>query len=66
MKWSDLPQEYKDLEKGFAEVCQYDSQSDVILNRFRARHTPQGYSFWLFCHMSKKISELPKIPKNDK
>ena len=66
MKWSELPQEYKDLEKGFDEVCQYDSQSDVILYRFRARHTPQGFKFWRECQLAHNITELPKLPQNDK
>ena len=60
MKWSELPQEYKDLEKGFNDNCFY-SESDVILDRLRARHTPQGFKFWWLCQNAESVEQLPKI-----
>jgi hypothetical protein len=59
MKWSELPQEYKDLEKGFDYII---SDSDFINLRFDWESTPQGYYFWLGCAVVDSINELPKIP----
>jgi len=59
MKWSELPQEYRDLENKFPELKRSDSE--LIQVRFRWNKTPQGYSFWNKCLMANHISELPKI-----
>ena len=65
MKWSELPQEYTSLIKKDSWVI-YNPESDVILDRIKVRHTPQGYLFWAKCQVAKTISQLPQIPKNDK
>jgi hypothetical protein len=61
MKWSELPQEYKDLEKGFHKDNDM-STSDEIAQKFFWNKTPQGYDFWGACDEAKTIDELPKIP----
>ena len=67
MKWSELPQEYRDLEKGFDNAkCDIYKTANDIEDRFWWNNTPQGFEFWQQCAKSIKISQLPKIPKNDK
>jgi hypothetical protein len=67
MKWSELPQEYRDLEKGFNKAkCEIYKAANDIEDRFWWEPTPQGYMFWKQCCIAKEITELPEIPKNDK
>ena len=62
MNWSELPQEYRDLEKTFdLKKVTLDIDIDDISARFAWSKTPQGYMFWLYCNSSKTVSELPII-----
>lgn len=63
MKWSELPQEYRDMEKDFDSLAFIFTDSDDISRRFRFRDTPQGWEFWRKCHYAETISELPQIPE---
>jgi len=62
MKWSELPQEYRDLEKGFPKEVELWADSNSIFERFIWQKTPQGKDFWTACDYAKSIDELPKIP----
>lgn len=67
MKWSELPQEYRDLEKNFpikADFETYDEKDiryDYLNHMFIFGETPQGEDFWYKCHEAEQINELPKI-----
>lgn len=67
MKWSELPQEYRDLEKGFDKIVytkvDFYIKSEDIGDRFTWFLTPQGEYFWMKCYEAKTIEELPPIPK---
>jgi hypothetical protein len=64
MKWSELPKEYKELEKGFENVEIYGS--DWIHAKFSWNDTPQKSDFWEQCNNANSISELPAIPTESK
>ena len=62
MNWSELPQEYRDLEKTFdLKKVTLDIDIDDISARFAWNKTPQKYDFWKKCHQAKTVSELPII-----
>jgi len=61
MKWSELPQEYKDLEKEFDLTKVNFRDTDIIDDRFAFSWTPQGHDFWHACFIAESINELPKI-----
>lgn len=60
MKWSELPQEYRDLEQWFPKYI-INEKEDSIYTRFEWDDTLQGNDFWDKCWQAKNISELPKI-----
>jgi hypothetical protein len=60
MKWSKLPQEYKDLRKGFDDD---DDGTNEINERFWWSVTEEGLLFWQQCHLAKTINELPILNK---
>ena len=62
MKWSELPQEYRDLEKGFVNNADINELYDTISIRFYWDCTPQGKEFWDKCDIAQSIQELPPIP----
>ena len=67
MKWSELPQQYRDLQNTFnKELCFFVFKCEYLKQKFEWAKTPQGKDFWNECEMAKTISELPQIPKNDK
>lgn len=66
MLWSELPQEYRDLEKGFdKKECDFDELEDSILYKFYWDNTPQKDDFWNLCDDAKTIEELPPIPQTN-
>lgn len=67
MKWSELPQEYRDLEKTFdkSKVITLVKKEDNLMYKFCWEDTPQGEDFWYGCYNAKSIDQLPKIPSND-
>jgi hypothetical protein len=70
MKWSELPKEYQELEKGFDKDRVYDfiafiKNSDDLKFRFSWSRTMQGFDFWEKCHETNSISELPPLPTKD-
>ena len=65
MKWSEVPQEYRDLEKTFdKQKCLYDNKKDNLGVRFIWDETPQDIPFWIKCWGAKTIDQLPPIPKD--
>ena len=62
MTWSELPQEYRDLEKTF-DLKKVDLKIDMddIDARFLWEKTPQDHIFWEYCVLAKTVSELPII-----
>lgn len=62
MKWSELPKEYQDLEKGFDNNADINEKYDTISIRFYFDCTPQGLDFWNKCEDAQSISELQPIP----
>jgi hypothetical protein len=65
MRWSQLPEEYRKLERTFdkKDAALWWMATENIWTRFNWYLTPQGYHFWKSCNMAKDISELPEIPK---
>jgi len=61
MKWIELPQKYRDLERGFPKEVELWADSNSIFGRFIWSKTPQGYDFWGACDEAKTIDELPDI-----
>ena len=62
MTWSELPKEYKDLEKTFdLKKVDLDDDRESIVERFSLNKTPQGSDFWNQCHQANTISELPIV-----
>ena len=67
MKWSELPKEYQDLEKGFGGcVLKSPLDNENISLRFIWSTTPQKDKFWSDCHAAETIDQLPPIPKENK
>jgi hypothetical protein len=62
MKWSELPKEYQELEKGFPTIAILNMNQNDISFRFAWDKTNQGTEFWLKCSQAQSISELPEIP----
>ena len=63
MKYSELPQEYRDLE--IPEEAMDYFYSDNILEKLYWDKTNEGRNFWYSCHISKTIDELPPIPNKE-
>lgn len=65
MKWSELPQEYKDLANNFPEEADFGRYGKIerLSGLFIWSMTTQGHRFWSNCEGAKSISELPKIPE---
>jgi hypothetical protein len=62
MKWSELPQEYKDLKLLESDrKLGYDFSSDNLGLKFNWGSTKQGDQFWIQCHEAKSIDDLPPI-----
>lgn len=65
MKWSELPQEYRDLE--IPEVAKKGNLiAEDIDKRLWWKVTNEGYNFWNKCHLAKTIAELPPLPEKMK
>jgi hypothetical protein len=63
MKWSELPQGYKDLRKRF-----YDNDYENIGSRFTWSETEEekeGNNFWSMCAGAETIDELPPLPETE-
>lgn len=68
MRWSELPQNYKDLVDTFDEYLKnsIDEDQDDLSQRFRWNATPenQGWKFWCACYHANTVDRLPPIPKS--
>ncbi len=64
MKFSELPKEYQDLEKGFIDNAFYGwrNDSDNISERFDWSETPQGWKFWEYIHSDDYLPQIPNRP----
>lgn len=60
MKWSELPQEYRDLVE--SPELGYDFNSDNIAEKFKWSKSNEGSQFWQKCCDAISISDLPPIP----
>lgn len=65
MKWSELPQEYRDLENNFKPECKIEKDKEFIDDRFYFSLTPQGGKFWYKCYKAESIADLPPITITD-
>lgn len=69
MKWSELPQEYRDLSLGFPKEADFETigeegeEIENIGGMFYWDDTDQGYDFWCQCNEATTIEELPEIPQ---
>lgn len=65
MEWSELPQEYRDLEipEHAKDSNDYDLDSEKLADRFSWEMTNEGFKFWQLCYYAKTIQDLPPIPK---
>ena len=64
MKWSELPQEYRDLEiPEKAKNDNYNLESNDLFNKFNWFKSNEGPLFWEKCYLARSIQDLPPIPK---
>jgi hypothetical protein len=61
MKWSELPEVYRNLDLGDVKETLYSYNGEVYDKEFRWSDTIQGYNFWNDCFNAIDESELPTI-----
>lgn len=62
MKWSDLPQEYRDLANSVPTA--FIQETENIIGRFILAYLPMDIDFWMMCYHVTTVSELPPISKS--
>jgi hypothetical protein len=64
MKWSELPEVYRNLDLGDVEINineETNKPFDCIQDRFNWCYSLQGFEFWLRCFFAKSDEDLPLI-----
>jgi hypothetical protein len=64
MKWSELPEVYRNLDLGDVEINineETNKPFDCIQDRFNWGCTPQGFEFWAKCFFARSYETLPLI-----